>query len=103
MSYFNHRNVPEEKHEQQFSDDAEDLLDTGEWSETDLHLYITNWEEQERRESRRDRLRLAFGVGDLFGTVLGALCILALLALLFSLISWVYTDLSHSFSILKGG
>ncbi|MBQ6527439.1 MAG: hypothetical protein IJI38_02840 [Clostridia bacterium] len=93
MAYFRNHSEPEKEHEQQFvfpvdEDETEDIED---------------WEnEEEIREARKDRYRLVFAIRDLFGMILGALCILALLALLISLVSWVISDLSQSFSLLGG-
>ena len=94
MPYFEHHE--ETRHQSHFAESAEHLLDTDDSMQYDTD----DWDTQESIEERRDRLRLLFGAGDLFGTVLGALCILALLALLISLGSWVWNDLSQSFSIL---
>ncbi len=56
--------------------------------------------EQERLE-RQDRFRVAAGVMNFLGVVLGVVCIFVLLALLFSLISWLNQDISSTFSILR--
>ena len=56
--------------------------------------------EQERLD-RQDRFRVAEGVMNCLGVVLGVVCIFVLLALLFSLISWLNQDISSTFSILR--
>ena len=94
MAYF--REHKPEGHVAQFAPDAEERLEEPYYDpEEDEDL-------EEEEEIRRDRFRLLGGVADLFGTVLGALCILGLLALLISLVNWVSTDLSQSFSVLGG-
>ncbi len=56
-----------------------------------------NQEEWERRE----RWSLASKMLDFLGVVLGMVCIFILLALLFSLLSWLRQDVSSTFSILS--
>ena len=56
--------------------------------------------ERERQEMQ-DRLRVASGVMNFLGVVLGVVAIFLLLALLFSLISWLDQDISSTFSILR--
>ena len=56
--------------------------------------------EQERLDMQ-DRFRVAEGVMNFLGVVLGVVCIFVLLALLFSLISWLDQDISSTFSILR--
>ena len=53
------------------------------------------------REERRERFSLIYKMLDFLGVVLGVICIFVLLALLFSLISWLSDDVSSTFSILK--
>ena len=52
-------------------------------------------------EDRRDRFRVAAGVAEFAGVVLGVVCILLLLALLFSLVTWLNQDISATFAILR--
>ena len=52
-------------------------------------------------EQRQDRFRVAAGMMEFLGVVLGVICILALLALLFSLLSWLGQDIAGTFSILR--
>ncbi len=56
---------------------------------------------QWEREEKRDHYRVAAGMMEFLGVVLGVVCILALLALLFSLLSWLGQDISSTFSILR--
>ena len=55
------------------------------------------WERQERQ----DHFRVAAGLMNFLGVVLGVVCIFLLLALLFSLLSWLSQDISSTFSILR--
>lgn len=55
------------------------------------------WERQERQ----DHFRVAAGVMEFLGVALGVLSILVLLALLFSLVSWLARDISSTFAILR--
>ena len=53
------------------------------------------------QEERRERFSLVYKMLDFFGVVLGVICIFVLLALLFSLFSWLRDDISSTFSILR--
>lgn len=53
------------------------------------------------REERRERFSLLYKMLDFLGVVLGVICIFVLLALLFSLISWLTDDVFSTFSILR--
>lgn len=55
------------------------------------------WERQEKQ----DHFRVAAGMMNFLGVVLGVVSILVLLALLFSLLSWLGQDISSTFSILR--
>ena len=44
---------------------------------------------------------MAAGVMNFLGVVLGVVCIFVLLALLFSLISWLSQDFSSTFSLIR--
>jgi len=55
------------------------------------------WERQERQDS----LRLAAKMMEFLGVVLGVISIFVLLALLFSMISWLAQDVSSTLSMLK--
>lgn len=63
------------------------------------------WDYEQRlkwaREERRERFSLVYKMLDFFGVVLGMICIFVLLALLFSLISWLSEDISRMLSNLK--
>ncbi|MBR3106079.1 MAG: hypothetical protein IKH30_02710 [Clostridia bacterium] len=53
------------------------------------------------QEERRERFSLIYKMMDFVGVVLGVIFIFVLLALLFSLLSWLSDDVSSTFSILK--
>lgn len=55
------------------------------------------WEAQEKQ----DHFRVAAGVFNFLGVVVGVVAILLLVALLFSLISWLARDISSTFAILR--
>ena len=55
------------------------------------------WERQEKQ----DHYRVAAEVMNFLGVVLGVVAIFLLLALLFSLLSWLSQDISSTFSILR--
>ena len=63
------------------------------------------WQDQQRREwerqERQDHFRVAEGLMNFLGVALGVVAIVVLLALLFSLISWLSQDISSTFSILR--
>ena len=44
---------------------------------------------------------MAAGVLEFLGTIAGVACIVVLLALLFSLITWLNKDISSTFAILR--
>ena len=54
-----------------------------------------------KREERRERFSLVYKMLDFLGVVLGTICIFVLLALLFSLISWLSEDVAGTFSVLR--
>ncbi|MBR1584633.1 MAG: hypothetical protein IJ662_03745 [Clostridia bacterium] len=55
------------------------------------------WERQEKQ----DHFRVAAGMMEFLGVVLGIVAILVLLALLFSLLNWLGQDFAGTFSILR--
>ncbi len=56
-----------------------------------------DWEAQEKR----DRYRVAAGMMNFLGVVVGIASIFLILALLFSLLSWLSQDISSTFAILR--
>ena len=55
------------------------------------------WERQEKQE----HFRMAAGMMEFLGVVLGLVSIFVLLALLFSLLNWLGQDIASTFSILR--
>ena len=53
------------------------------------------------REERCERFSLIYKMLDFLGVVLGVICIFILLALLFSLVSWLSQDFSSTFSLIR--
>ena len=69
-------------------------------------MSLPNWQDDMQRrkwawEERRERFSLLYKMLDFLGVVLGVVCIFVLLALLFSLFSWLRDDISSTFSILR--
>ncbi len=50
---------------------------------------------------KQNHWRMAAGMAEFFGVVLGVVCILILLALLFSLLNWLRQDINSTFAIIK--
>lgn len=66
-------------------------------SNRDLYEQRKEWERQEKQ----DHFRVAAGMMEFLGVVVGIAAILVLLALLFSLLNWLGQDLNSSFLILR--
>ena len=56
--------------------------------------------DEEIREIRKQRFQTAFDISNLTATVIGAVLVLLLLRLLFSMIDYVKTDFEMNFSLL---
>ena len=87
-SSYSDNDLPEEE----YDDGLDELPDAEEYSEP------TDEEKEERKQSR---IRLAFGAGNLFGVVAGAILILVMLTLIFSIIHFMVNDLGRSFSLFQ--
>ena len=101
MAYF--RAHTQKAHVPAFSEDAEALLDAQDMEDSFPEEEGSPWdweEEAEEREAQRDRYRLFHGATDFFSAVVGTVCILILIAFIISLLSWVQSDLTQSFSLL---
>ena len=99
MAYFkNNEACPDHSYsdndlpEEEYDDGLDELPDAEESSE------LTDEEKEERKQSR---IRLAFGAGNLFGVVAGAIIILVMLTLIFSIIHFMVNDLGRSFSLFQ--
>ena len=67
------------------------------FEDRDPYFLRKQWE----KEDRQDRFRVAAGVLEFLGTIAGVACIVVLLALLFSLITWLNKDIRSPFAILR--
>ncbi len=102
MAYFRHENEQNDQEDyrpedQEFQDDGWDgeaYPDDPAW-EDDLE----EEDREERRARRRDKMRVAAGVSDFFGVILGTVCILVLIALLVSLLNWLHADIAQNFAL----
>ena len=68
---------------------------------------LRDWEDDpapgtdEETLRQRDRLRVVYGVSDLFGVIAGAVLILLLVAVLVSLVNWVLSDMDQFLAIWR--
>ena len=60
---------------------------------------LTSW--RKNTKSRQSRVRMAIGAGNLFGVITGAVLILVLLTLIFSIVHFVINDMGRSFSLFQ--
>jgi len=99
MAYFKN-NEPYAEAEYSQDENTEDSYDDGfdELTETDDESGIS---EEEREERKQSRVRLAFGAGNLFGIVAGAVVILVMLTLIFSIVHFMINDIGRSFSLFQ--
>ena len=97
MAYFkSNEPYPEEPYEteeqeEEYDDGFDELTDEEEPEISD----------DERQEIRRSRFRVALGAGNLVAVIGGALLILLLVTLIFSMIYFVINDMSRSFSLFS--
>ena len=68
---------------------------------TEAEETIPELSEEEFAEQKKNRVRLAYGAGNLFGIIIGTLLILILLTLLFSIVYFVINDMGRSFSLFQ--
>ena len=88
------QNLPEDEALQDEDWENSEYLDDEAW-EDDLEAE----DREERRARRRDQMRVAAGVSDFFGVILGTVCILVLIALLVSLLNWLHADIAQNFAL----
>ena len=84
---------PKEENEDYFDDGLDEL--------TEAEETIPELSEEESAERKKTRVRLAYGAGNLFGIIIGALLILILLTLIFSIAYFVINDMGRSFSLFQ--
>lgn len=82
-----------EPNEKEYDDGFDELYDYAD--------EVPELTKEEKTEKIRNRLKLAFGAGNLFGVIAGTVLILILLTLIFSMIHFVITDMSRSFSLFQ--
>lgn len=100
MAYFrNNESYPEE--ELMDANEPEEEYDDGFDELTETEEEIPEITEEEREERKQSRVRLAYGAGNLFGVIAGAVLILVLLTLVFSMIYFVINDMGRSFSLFQ--
>lgn len=56
---------------------------------------------QWEKEDKQDRYKVASGVMDFIGVVIGVVCILVLILLLMSLVDWLKQDILSTFTTLR--
>lgn len=99
MAYFrNNETVTDQEYlqEQETENEYDDGFEEAE--DEDVYPGMTT---EERRERRQSRTRLAFGAGNLFGVIAGAVLILLLLTLIFSMVYFVINDMERNFSLFS--
>ena len=96
MAYFSHHQE-ETQHQPVFNAPVTDELDDEDGFADDVPMT----DEEELALNRRDRWKLAAGVVDFFGVIVGMLVILLLVALIISLVNWVWDDMTQSFTLLQ--
>ena len=81
----------ENENEEEYDDGFDELNDEAE----------PELSEDERQEIRKSRLRVAAGAGNLVAVIGGALLILLLLTMIFSMYFFVVNDMGRSFSLFS--
>ena len=98
MAYFKSN---EEYRQDEYTEEQEELYDDG-FDELNEEPYdVPEMTEEEIEERKQNQARLAYGAGNLFGVIAGAVLILVLLALIFSMIYFVINDMGRSFSLFQ--
>lgn len=118
MPYFNHDKTEPVNHRQVFQHPGED----GDWmqepqddydddspeedefplppDEDDDYDLDDELTDEERREMRKGRFRVAAGVFDFFSVIAGTVVVLLLIALLVSLVTWLQADIDQTFTLM---
>lgn len=104
MAYFPHREPKDATpHERRFlgpvvdDDPYDELGDTLPGEEQPEALTFA----EELAERRRGTYQVLSGVGDFLAVIAGVAIILILIAVLISLVNWVYADMVQSFQLLQ--
>ena len=77
------------------------LVFIGDPLKNEENIIVEQSSEEEREERKQSRVRLAFGAGNLFGIVAGAVVILVMLTLIFSIVHFMINDIGRSFSLFQ--
>ena len=100
MAYFrSSESYPEEMYpedgetEQEYDDGFDEL--------TEPEEEIPELSDEEKQAKRMSRMRMALGAGNLFGVIAGAVIILIMLTLIFSIIHFVINDMGRNFSLFQ--
>ena len=99
MAYFK-SNEPYNEDAYPSDEETEDTYDDG-FDELTESEEIPELSEEERAEKKQNRIRLFFGAGNLVGIVSGAVLILILLTLIFSIVHFMINDITRSFSLFQ--
>lgn len=91
-SYPEEELMPEEEEEELYDDGFDELAEEEE---------IPELSEEEKKERRISRFRLAMGAGNLVAVIGGALVILLMLTMIFSIVYFVINDMGRSFSLFQ--
>ena len=81
----------EEQEEEEYDDGFDDLTD-------EEYPELT---EDEQQEIRKSRFRVALGAGNLVAVIGGAVLILLLLTMIFSMAHYVINDMNRNFSLFS--
>ena len=99
MAYFkSNESVPEQPYPE--TADQEEEYDDG-FEDYEEHEEIPELTREEKAERTENRLKLAFGAGNLFGVIAGTVLILVLMTLIFSMIHFAVTDIGRNFSLFQ--
>ena len=99
MAYFR-SNEPYPGEAYKETEEQEPEYDDG-FDELQEEEYIPEISMEEKAEQTRSRIRLAMGAGNLFGVIAGAVLILLLLMMIFSIVHFVVTDMGRNFSLFQ--
>ena len=95
QSWADYQTADGDDYDDSYDDGFDQLMDDGVEDEE-----YEEYENAEQKEIRKVRLQTLFDVSNLTATIIGALLILLLLQLLFSMIDYVRTDFELNFSLL---
>ncbi len=98
MAYFrNNESLPE----QQYPEEKQTEYDDGFDELAEEEEEIPELPDEEKAERKKGRMKLVFGAGNLFGVIAGAVLIMILLTLIFSMVHFVIVDMGRNFSLFQ--